>query len=269
MDRARAATRAPKQAMAAEQWRHVERLRVDGRDDDERDDVVDDDDGEHEGTQAVGKVRPDEREQAESEGRVGRHRDSPPACRRAAGVEREVDGDGHGHAADPRQQGQGQAPPVPQLAQIELTARLEADDEEEERHQPVVHPAAQIQRDARVPEVDRQHRPPERVVGRCVDVHPDEGGDGRREQDRRAAGLRTQELPQRRLEGPCPRRPSGDRRWPTARVTATDGASPPRPGVSRLGVRMVTSPQGRPRVTPCRHGPARGGRQRTHRGPAG
>ena len=56
--------------------------RVDGRDHDQRRDVVDDDNGEHEGAQPIGKPRPDEGEQTERERRVGRHRD-PPTVRRA------------------------------------------------------------------------------------------------------------------------------------------------------------------------------------------
>ena len=66
---------------------------------------------------------------------------------------------------------------------------------------------AQVERDA-IPEVDREHRPPEVLVGRRVDVHPDERGDGGGEQDGRPAGLRAKELPQRGLDaarpgGPC------------------------------------------------------------------
>ena len=67
----------------------------------------------------------------------------PPADERPA-VEREVDRDGHRHPADPRQQRQGEPPPLPQLAQVELASRLEADDEEEERHQPAVDPVAKV-----------------------------------------------------------------------------------------------------------------------------
>ena len=60
----------------------------------------------------------------------------------------EVDGDRHRHAADPGEQRQREPPPLAQLAEVELAARLEPDDEEEERHQPAVHPLAQIERDA-------------------------------------------------------------------------------------------------------------------------
>ena len=49
-------------------------------------------------------------------------------------------------------------------------------------------------------------------VRRRVDVDPDERRDRRREQDRRAARLGAQELAQRRLDAPRPRRPAGEAR---------------------------------------------------------
>ena len=98
-----------------------------------------------------------------------------------------------------------------ELSQIELSSRLEPDDEEEERHQPAVHPIAKIQRDACVADVDRELRPPERVVRRRVDVHPDERGGRRGQQDRRTAGLGAEELPQRRLHAARPGRSSRER----------------------------------------------------------
>ncbi len=63
-----------------EQRTDVERLRVDRCDDDEGNDVVDDDEREHERTQSVGKAWADERQNAERERGVGRHRDPPTGC---------------------------------------------------------------------------------------------------------------------------------------------------------------------------------------------
>ena len=54
-----------------QEWHEPELLCVDSRDNEERDDVVDDDDRQDERPQTVGKARPDEREQAEREGDVG------------------------------------------------------------------------------------------------------------------------------------------------------------------------------------------------------
>src|SRR5207237_6688859 len=104
------------------------------------------------------------------------------------------------------------------LAQVELPARLEPSDEKEEGHQPAVHPLAKIQRDLCTAQVDRQLRPPKRVVRRGVDVHPDKCRHGRGEQNRRTAGFGAQELPQRRLQASCPRRSSRERRLTTVRL---------------------------------------------------
>ena len=54
-------------------------LRVDERDDEQRDDVVDHDHREQEGAQAIEPARADERKHAQREGRVGRH-GRPPAA---------------------------------------------------------------------------------------------------------------------------------------------------------------------------------------------
>ena len=145
-------------------------------------------------------ARPDEREHAERERGVGRHRGSPAVRRRMAGVEREVDRDGHDHAADPGEQRQREAAALAQLAHVELAARLEADDEEEERHQPVVDPVPHVLRQAGAADADRQVRRPEVLVGRRVDVDPDERRDRRGEQDDRTARLGAEELAQRRAD---------------------------------------------------------------------
>ena len=72
----------------------------------------------------------------------------------------------------PASKRQSEPPSLPQLAEVELAPRLEPDDEEEERHQPAVHPLAQVERDAVSAELDRERRLPQRVVRRRVDVHP-------------------------------------------------------------------------------------------------
>ncbi len=238
-----------------EQWQRMEGLGIDGRDDDEREDVVHDDHGEHERPQAIGEPRPDEREQAEREGGVGRHRDSPAVRRRMTGVEREVDGDRPRHASDSGQDRQREPSPVPQLAQVELAPRLEPDHEEEERHQPAVHPVAQIEGYAPPTELDRERRPPQRVIRGRVDVHPHERGNGGAEQEGGAAGLRAQKRAQRRLQGPRPRSFAGRLPIPrgqavidrACRISTTARLAPPprtlrrrrrpacRPSVTRTG----------------------------------
>jgi hypothetical protein len=139
-------------------------LAVGERDHQQRDHVVDDDDRQHEAAQAVGEARPDQGEHPEGEGGVGRHRDAPPLRRPLARVEGQVDGDRHRHPAEGGEHRQGQATALAQLADVELAADLEPDDEEEERHQAVVDPLAKVLGDARVPDPDRERRRPDALV---------------------------------------------------------------------------------------------------------
>ena len=68
-----------------------------------------------------------------------------PCADGPAGVHRQVDRHRHDHAAEPGQQRQRDPPPVAQLAHVELAPRLKAHHQEEQRHQPAVHPLAQVQ----------------------------------------------------------------------------------------------------------------------------
>jgi hypothetical protein len=125
-----------------DQRKQLDGLGVDHRDHDERDDVVDDEGGEHERAQAIREARPDDSEHAEHERGVRRHR-RPPAVRgRVARVQREVDRNGRRSSSEPGEERQCEPPALANLAQVELPSRLEPDDEEEERHQPAVHPVA-------------------------------------------------------------------------------------------------------------------------------
>jgi len=128
----------------------------------------------------------------------------------AACVDREVDRDRGECAAEACEHGQGEAPAIAQLAEVELAPSLETDDEEEERHQAAVDPAAEIEREARVADFDRQSRRPHAHVRVLVDVHPQERGERRAEQQHGAARLRAQELAQRCRHGASPRRTAGE-----------------------------------------------------------
>ena len=119
--------------------------------------------------------------------------------RAVAGVDREVDRDRHDHPADAGQERQRDAPPLAQLAEVELTARLEPDHEEEERHQPGVDPAAQVLRDAGAADPDRKRRVPHALVRHEVRVRPDQRGDDAGEKDGGAARLRAEECAERAL----------------------------------------------------------------------
>ena len=133
-----------KDAGRDQQRRDVDRAAVGGDDDEQRDDVVDDDDRQQEAAQPVGEARADEGQHAERERGVGRHRHPPPLGRALAGVEGEVDRDRDDHPADGRQHRQGEPAALAELADVELAPHLEPDDEEEERHQAVVDPIAEV-----------------------------------------------------------------------------------------------------------------------------
>ena len=98
-------------------------------------------------------------------------------------------------------------------------------------------------RHARVTQADRESRPPDMPVRRCVDVRPHEGGDRSGEQDRRAAGLGAQEAPQRRLEVPHPGRATGERRLPGERAGRSAATAQPSPN-PRNGPHRGLSPHG-------------------------
>ena len=125
------------------QRHHVDRVAVDERDHDKREQVVRDDDRNHERSQAVRSPPADQREQSQRERRVGRHRDAPALSGRAPEVQREVDPRRCAHAADRRQQREHEPPALAKVAEVELAPRLQTQHEEEQRHQPTVHPLAQ------------------------------------------------------------------------------------------------------------------------------
>ena len=184
---------------------------VDDGDDHDARQVVDHREGEQVGADPVGKPSADEGERAERERRVGGHRHAPAARRRVPGVEGEIDGDGPDHAPDPGQQGQRQPAPLAQFAHVELAPGLHGDHEEEERHQPGVHPFLQVPGQAGAAEVKRKIGRPEGAVGPWVYVGPGQGGYRRGQQNRGAAGLGPQELAQRG-QVPGPRRHPGQQR---------------------------------------------------------
>ncbi len=182
----------------------VDRPAVGSDDDRQGDDVVDDDDRQHETAQAVGEAGTDQGEHAEREGGVGRHRHSPALGRGVAGVEGEEDRDRDEHAAEGGEDGQGEAAALAQLADVELAPHLEPDDKEEERHQAAVDPLAQALGDARAADLDREGRVPGALIGGEVEVGPGEGRHRGREQDAGAAGLGGEEVAQRRLQAARP-----------------------------------------------------------------
>ena len=187
----------------------------------------------------------DQREHAEREGGVGRHGGSPAVRPVAAGVERQVDQDRQRHAPDRCAQRDRDPPPLAQLPHVELALGLEPEDQEEERHQALVHPVPQVLGDPGVPEADRELRRPDRLVRvRPRRVRPQERGERRAQQDRGAAGLGAEEVPDRGGEVPRPRRAAGGRRggYVTARSARRCRPHEPRRRRGRARTRSCEDP---------------------------
>jgi len=174
-------------------------LGVDESDHDQRDDVVDHHDGEQERPQAFGEAWTNQRQGAQGEGGVGGHRHAPPARRRVAARDHQVQGDGPDHPADAREYRGDHTRAFAQLAHVELPASLQPDHEEEQRHQPAVDPLGKGQRDPVVPDVDRQGGMPHPGIPGRIDAGPDQRGQDGYQQSRGARGLGTGETRQRRL----------------------------------------------------------------------
>jgi hypothetical protein len=178
---------------------------VDDRDHGQRHKVVEDREREQPYPQA-GPPGCHEREDAQSERRVGRHRGAPAVGRVAAPIEREIDPHRDGHAAERGHNRDRHAPPVAQLSHVELPPGLESYHEEEERHEPFVDPMTQVHGDARILQPDRELCGPHRLVGMWPRrVGPDERGDGGQQQRHGSTRFGAQEVTQRCAEvaSPC------------------------------------------------------------------
>ena len=91
-----------------------------------------------------------------------------------------------------------------ELAEVDLPLGLQPDDEEEERHQPLVHPLLQGVGDAVRADLDREVGLPEFVVAADRHVGPDQRRDDGADQHQRRAGLGAEEVAhgRRQIAGP-------------------------------------------------------------------
>jgi hypothetical protein len=166
---------AERQAYAAE----CDAAREEDCDDGDGADVVDDGEREQEDAERGRRPLAERGEHADGERDVGRHGHAPAARARAAAVEREVDQGRGGHAPERGDDGQGGALPARELAPVHFAPDLEADDEEEDRHQPFVDQEVQRRAHDRRADPERDLGVPEVVVGRAPGrVGPRERGAG-------------------------------------------------------------------------------------------
>jgi hypothetical protein len=110
----------------------------------------------------------------------------------------------HDHPEQPRRHGQQEAAAVAEVAEVDLASCLQADHQEEERHQAAVDPRPQIAGDAVVAEAEAERRRPQPLVA-VTEVGPHQPGDDGGHEDAGAAGLGLQERPDRRRELAPPR----------------------------------------------------------------
>ncbi len=106
----------------------------------DRPQVVHDGHGGDEDLEGQGHAPPQESQDPQGEGDVRGHGDAPAVGPRAAGVPQGVDRCRHQHPTHRRRQGEGRLPGLGELPHQDLALDLQAHDEEEDRHQPVVDP---------------------------------------------------------------------------------------------------------------------------------
>ena len=169
-----------------EEGKRVEVLGVDERDDAERPDVIDDGEREEEDAEPAGNARSDEGESSYEERRVRRYDDSPRVLMTRSGRddhEQERRDGKTGHGRDHRHHCAG---PARELADGELAPHLEPDGEEEDRHQGVVHQRVQGEVELEIRDSHGQVGVPELRVRQNGHIRPDDGDDGRDQQEKRA-----------------------------------------------------------------------------------
>ena len=101
-------------------------------------------------------------------------------------VDDEVDEGGNRHATDGREHGQGGLTGTAQLADGELVLELDAHEQEEDRHEEVVHEGLDGDRDHERPDAEREGRLEELMDGTVgIGVRHGDGDEGREYHDRR------------------------------------------------------------------------------------
>jgi hypothetical protein len=118
-------------------------------------------------------------------------------------VERMIQQRRDDHSAERGDRGKDRLSERAQLAVDELALDLHSDDEEENRHQTVVHELQQREPGDRLPDADREGRLEHRAVrGDAAEVRPRERGEGAREEHDPARRLEPEECLDRRSDGP-------------------------------------------------------------------
>ena len=152
-------------------------------DHDDRADVVDHGEAEEQNPQTRGHSRSEQREHADGERDVGRHRDRPARCAATSDVQRREDRSRDEHPADGRGERKRSLAERGQLALEDLAPDLETHDEEEDRHQPLVHPEVKGLVVRPRSDADTDRRVPQRRIRCGPDVGPQQGDAGHHQKD--------------------------------------------------------------------------------------
>ena len=172
----------------------VEVRGVEHGDDDDRDQVVHHGQRQQEQPQGAGQVGADDRQHRHREGDVGRGRNGPALQAVGSGeVDQRVQQRGDGHARRGGDHGHHRFGRLAQIAGDKLVLQLQPDQEEEHRQQAVGRPRAeaevQVERLGSDGEVTQAE-----VGGRRRGVGPDQGDDGRGDQQQAAGGFAAENL---------------------------------------------------------------------------
>ena len=176
----------------------IQPARIEHRDDQHGDDVVDDRQRQQEDAHAAGNGPAQQRQHADRERDVGGGGHGPALALRRLAVEREIDQRRHRHAAQRGRQRQRRLGQAGQRAFVDLAPYLHADHEKEHRHQCIVDPEMQGLRDDMAAHAEGQRRMPQGVVAGGVGrVGPDQGDGGGGQQHDAADGFDMKESFQR------------------------------------------------------------------------
>jgi hypothetical protein len=172
---------------------------VENGDDHDCHDVVDNGKRSQEDLQPQWDAVTKESQHAEGEGDVGRHGDAPTGSSRRTPVQQAVDHGRDEHTTERGNGRQGRASGRGQLADKQLALDLQTNDEEKDRHQPVVDPMMKRHREMEMDRPERKLGRPHCVVGltpRCVG--PEQRDEGTDQQEDATEGLVVDELAQRK-----------------------------------------------------------------------
>ncbi|MNZ79442.1 hypothetical protein D3C78_980450 [compost metagenome] len=142
----------------------IEPAAVEHRDDQHRDDVIDDGQRQQENTHVTGDGAAQQGEYADGECDIGGRWNGPALPRHRLAIQREINQRGNHDTTEggnDRQRGQ---PPAGQGSLVDLTANLHAHDQEEYGHQGIVDPEVQRLGNDVTAQAKRQGRMPQRVV---------------------------------------------------------------------------------------------------------